>query len=205
MEMITPTRRRKGAKECKELQQREVPFLLLQFFAFLCAFAPALILLAGCVPAPPPTATPPPTTAPIGSCTFGGESEAGDEAQIRALLRAESSLMVSQQIDALMALWAEEGRVVNAKNTPNDEGDDQLWLGKDAVRHRYVRTVFPGAPTAAAPADMEIAIAGESAVVTSTTQIGGELSVAGDRWQLRKLGGCWVIERLTYNLEPAYE
>lgn len=111
--------------------------------------------------------------------------------------------MVSQQIEQLMALWAEEGRVVNAKNTPDDERDDQLWLGTDAVRHRYVRTVFPGAPAAAAPADMEIAMAGDSAVVRSTTHIGNEVSPAGDRWHLDKVAGCWVLERLVYNLEPA--
>ena len=173
---------------------------------------PLLALLAGCTapaPAPPP---PPPTAAPqVGSCTLeidGGSAGGGadDEAQIRAVLRAESELMVSQQIDPLMALWADAGRVVNAKNTPADESDDQLWMGEDAVRHRYVRTVFPGAPQAAAPADMEIVIGGEngdSAVVTSTTHIGSELSQAGDRWQLQKIAGCWVIERLVYNLEPA--
>ena len=145
-----------------------------------------------------------PTLAPlIGSCTLNLDVNADDDAHIRAVLRAEGELMVSQQIDALMALWAEEGRVVNAKNTPADESDDQLWMGKDAVRHRYVRTVFPGAPTAAAPADMEIAIDGDSAVVTSTTHIGSEISTAGDRWQLQQLAGCWAIESLTYNLEPA--
>lgn len=161
-----------------------------------------LTLLAGCASGAPPTVTP--TLAPpAGSCTLELEAGADDDAQIRAVLRAEGDLMVSQQIEPLMALWAEEGRVVNAKNTPLDESDDQLWAGNDALRHRYVRTVFPGAPTAAAPADMEIALAGNSAVVTATTHIGSEVSPAGDRWRLQKVAGCWVIERLVYNLEPA--
>ena len=166
---------------------------------------PVVMLLAGCAPVAPAAPAPPAATPapPLGSCTLTFEEPADDDLQIRALLRTEGTLLVSQQIDALMALWSEDASVVNAKNTPTDESDDQLWMGKDAVRHRYVRTVFPGAPSAAAPTDMEIVITGESAVVTSTTHIGDEVSTAGDRWHLRNVGGCWVIERLVYNLEAA--
>ncbi len=110
---------------------------------------------------------------------------------------------MSQEIDALMALWADGSYVANAKHTPDDPEDDQFWRDKDAIRHRYVRTVFPGAPAAAVPADLTIAITGDQADVRSTTQIGGEISPAGDRWTLVKRGDCWLIESLTYNLEPA--
>lgn len=140
---------------------------------------------------------------PLGSCTLGLEAQASDEERIRAVLRAEGELMVAQQIDQLMALWGEGSRVVDAKNSPDDASDDQEWLDKDAVRHRYVRTVFPGAPSAATPANLVVAIDGETATVTATTQIGAEVSPAGDRWLLEKRGDCWVIERLTYNLEAA--
>lgn len=153
----------------------------------------AVLLLTACgVPQPP-----------AGSCALSLATDADDNAAVTAVLRAEGELVASQQIDALMALWAEGGAVVDAKNTPDDPGDDQRWRDKDAIRHRYVRTVFPGAPASAAPADLTITVEGDHATVRATTQIGGEVSPGGDRWTLVKQGGCWQIETLTYNLETA--
>ena len=100
-----------------------------------------------------------------------------------------------------MRLWAEGSFVADGKHTPNDSSDDQLWIDRDAIRHRYVRTVFPGAPDAVTPADLDIALDGERAVVRATTQIGGEIAPSGDRWELVNVGGCWLIHSLTYNLE----
>jgi hypothetical protein len=39
-------------------------------------------------------------------------------------------------------------------------------------------------------------------VVTATTRIGGEVAPAGDRWTLVRRDGCWLLQNLTYNLEP---
>ena len=117
------------------------------------------------------------------------------------MVSAEGELVVKQDITALMQLWGAGSFIANAKNTPANEDDDQFWLDKDAIRHRYVRTVFPGAPTTANPKDLIIAIAGAKAVVTATTNIGTELSPAGDRWALVKENSCWLIHSLTYNLE----
>ncbi|HMN28505.1 MAG TPA: hypothetical protein PKE45_10160 [Caldilineaceae bacterium] len=130
-------------------------------------------------------------------------SNTSDEAAIRAVLAAEGDLVVKQQITPLMSLWADGGFVANAKNTPANPEDDQFWLDKDAIRHRYVRTVFPGAPKQAMPADLTIELTSERAVVTATTHIGDEVSPAGDRWVLVNADGCWLIQSLTYNLEPA--
>jgi len=148
------------------------------------------VILASCV-APAVTG---------GSCDLD-PAPAGDEAAIRAVIEAEGHYVVTQQIDALMALWTESAFVANAKNTPDTADDDQFWREKDAIRHRYVRTVFPGAPAAAAPADLEIRIDGNRAEVTATTRIGAEVAPAGDRWVLAKSGQCWFLESLTYNLE----
>ena len=152
-------------------------------------------LLAGCAAAAP--------SSPAGSCTLGLPAGTGDQDAITQMLRAEGELVVAQRIDDLMALWGEGASITDAKHTPDDNGDDQDWLGKDAIRHRYVRTVFPGAPAQANPADLQIAFTGgDRAVVTATTHIGGEVAPAGDRWTLVRRDGCWLLQNLTYNLEP---
>ncbi len=155
-----------------------------------------MLLTASCVaPAEPPIY---PTQ---GSCSLALPPTTSDENAIRAILTAEGELVVAQNIDALMKLWGEGAKITDAKNTPDDPQDDQAWLDKDAIRHRYVRTVFPGAPTQATPKDLQVQILGDHAIVTATTQIGGEISPAGDRWALRKDKDCWEIQSLTYNLE----
>lgn len=156
----------------------------LALLAILC------VTLASCVAAP----------ATGGSCDLEPPPSSDEEA-IRSLIQAEGQYVVAQEIDALMALWAESAYVANAKNTPDRADDDQFWREKDAIRHRYVRTVFPGAPAAATPADLQIRIDGNRAEVIATTRIGAEVAPAGDRWVLSKSGQCWFLESLTYNLE----
>lgn len=138
-----------------------------------------------------------------GSCTLSLSPTATDEEAIQGVLSAEGELVVKQEIEPLMALWAEDSSVVDAKHTPQDTSDDQLWQGKDAIRHRYVRVVFPGAPTSITPRDMQVVIDDDQATVQSTTEIDGEESKAGDRWNLVKQSGCWLIDSLTYNLEAS--
>jgi hypothetical protein len=169
--------------------------------AHLAALAALLtaLLLAACSQTPP---VPTPTPAPLGgSCTL--ENVTDDESAIRALLVAEGQLVVSQDIDTLMRLWVESGRVVDAKNTPDAMDDDQVWDGRDAIRHRYVRTVFPGAPALVDHGDENITIDGDQAHVESTTTIGNEVAPAGDRWEMVRQDNCWYLASLTYNLEPA--
>lgn len=167
--------------------------------AFLHLALLLLLLLTGCSRATP---TPAPTVAPLGgSCTLAQSGD--DESAVRALLVAEGEFVVAQNIDSLMQLWIENGRVVDAKNTPDASDDDQMWDGKDAIRHRYVRTVFPGAPAVVAHGDETIILDGDQAQVESTTTIGSEVAPAGDRWQMVRQGECWYLASLTYNLEPA--
>ena len=155
-----------------------------------------------------PTAIPTPEPS-AGSCTLNLPASASNEEAIKQVLNAEGALVVRQEIEPLMQLWVTGSRVVNAKNTPNDPSDDQFWLDKDAIRHRYVRIVFPGAPATITPADLSITITemvtSTSAVVTATTQIGNEISPAGDRWLLVQQNGCWLIQSLIFNLETKKE
>lgn len=150
----------------------------------------AVLFFAGCVA---------PSTA--GSCSLALAAGHSDDDAIRAVIEAEGRLVVRQEIDALMALWADDAYIANARHTPDDESDDQFWRGPDAIRHRYVRVVFPGAPAAALPPELTIERDGVRAVVTATTRIGSEVAPAGDRWVLIKRSGCWQIASLTFNLE----
>ncbi|MBW7882682.1 MAG: hypothetical protein H3C34_08600 [Caldilineaceae bacterium] len=138
---------------------------------------------------------------PLGSCSLAFDGQE-DDAAVRAVLEAEGRFVVNQEIDALMALWKAGAYVADAKHTPADQSDDQYWRDKDAIRHRYVRTVFPGAPAAVTPRDLALQFDGKRVQVLSTTHIGAEIAPAGDRWVLVKDGSCWLIESLTYNLEP---
>ena len=157
------------------------------------------LLLAGCSRATP---TPIPTLAPLGgSCSLPAAPD--DESAIRALLIVEGELVVAQNIDPLMLLWADDARIVDAKNTPDDSADDQIWDGVDAIRNRYVRIVFPGAPSVVDHGDEMITIEGDTAQVESTTTIGSEVAPAGDHWEMVRRDACWYIASLTYNLEPA--
>lgn len=140
----------------------------------------------------------PPTLLP---CPLPAPATATDEEIIEMVLMAEGRLVVEQKIDELMALWTTGAEIINAKNTPDNASDDQSWLDKDAIRHRYIRTVFPGAPSQVTPKDLQIELVDDRAVVTATTQIGAEVSPAGDRWVLVKRNNCWEIQSLIYNLE----
>jgi hypothetical protein len=158
------------------------------------------LLLSACSAAPQAAVAPTPAPAG-GSCTL--EQSADDKSAIQALLAAEGEFVVTQKIDALMLLWGEESRIVDAKHTPDASDDDQIWEGKDAIRHRYVRIVFPGAPAKVDHGDEAVTIDGDHAQVQSTTTIGSEVAPAGDRWEIVRQGSCWYLASLTYNLEPA--
>ncbi|HEY64600.1 MAG TPA: DUF4440 domain-containing protein [Caldilineae bacterium] len=157
-----------------------------------------IMLLVACsrseAPARSPTPTPiPRTPTPVPS---------SDEEAILQLLNAEAEAVVAQDIDRLEEIWAKDGVVIDAKHTPDNPDDDARWQGWDAIRERYVVVVFPGAPQMVAHPLVDIKISGDTAVVTTTTQIGSEVAAAGDRWTFARRDGRWVITSLTYNLEP---
>ncbi|MCP4168997.1 MAG: hypothetical protein GY759_24325 [Chloroflexi bacterium] len=123
------------------------------------------------------------------------------EEAIKQVLRAESKGVVEEDIELLASLWVEEAMVRDAHHTPDDESDDAVWQGIDAVLDRYVVRVFPGNAQFAEPGEMLVTIEGDRAEVRSTTQIGQEISPAGDLWILARRDGGWRLLSLTYNLE----
>jgi len=174
-------------------------------FTILPFLLVASMLIGGCgsKQAQNPEETQPEARILAGSCELGLDQKNTDDEAITKVLESEGEFVVTQQIDTLMALWAEGSSVVDAKHTATDNTDDQFWKGKDAIRHRYVRVVFPGAPTSITPKDLNIQIEGDKATVEATTQIGAEVAKGGDRWQLVRQNNCWLIQNLTYNLESA--
>lgn len=140
---------------------------------------------------------------PVAACPLPLPANAAPETIAGALLRAEAERVVAQDIAGLMPLWAADGQVVDAAHTPYNPADDQSWAGTDAIRARYLHHVFPGAPASISPTELQVSGDADSLTVISTPRINGELAPHGDRWQLRRVDGCWQIESLTYNLEPA--
>ena len=157
------------------------------------------IFLASCNGAP---ATRQPEVAASRPVNASAPAIISDEEAVRQLVMAESEAVLQQDMERLADLWLEDAWVRDAKHTPDDESDDAVWRGLDAVLDRYVVLVFPGNPQFAAPEILEVSIQGDVAVVRSTTRIGDEVSPAGDRWELEKRDGRWRLRSLTYNLEP---
>ncbi len=158
--------------------------------AFVVAAAILVLGVAGCGgKANPPEPTP---VVPL---------FADAETAIRWLLEAESRGVVNKDMTLLSAIWAEDAVVTDAKHTPDDPADDARWQGVDAVLDRYITLVFPGNPTQAAPADVQIAVDGDTATARTTTHINDEISPGGDKWTFIRRNGRWFIHSLTYNLE----
>jgi hypothetical protein len=173
-------------------------FMRASYCITIVCIALSLLGLLACAP-PQPTSTvgPKPTTA----SRTATPQPATDEEAIRQLISSEGRGVVQQDITGLMALWAEDGIITDAKHTPDNTADDARWRGRDAIRERYVVLVFPGNPSDAGGKDVTVTITGEAATATSTTAIGGEVSPGGDRWTFAKRAGRWWITALTYNLE----
>ena len=83
----------------------------------------------------------------LSACNRSSAPSASDEAQIKRVLAAESRGVVEKNIDELMSLWSMDAVVRDANHTPDDPSDDVVWEGKDAIRERYVKVVFPGNPS----------------------------------------------------------
>ncbi len=168
----------------------------------LCSILTVVLGLIGCQPsAATDSQILPVELQRAGSCGLHLPDNATPADKIVAVLRAEGSFVVAQDMDALLALWQADGQVIDARNTAEDERDDQRWSGTDALRHRYLYWVFPGGAAIVAPQDFDIHILDESAVVISTTSIDSEIAPGGDRWEVEETGGCWLIRKLTFNLE----
>ena len=162
---------------------------------WLCLLGIVLLLSAcGGSPLPPTAAVPTPIRTPT-------PVPATDEEALLQLLAAEGEGVVQQDIERLMEIWAPDGVVMDARHTPDDSGDDLAWRGRDAIRQRYVTLVFPGNPSAAGAADVQLTIEGDTAEALSTTRIGSEVAPGGDRWSFARREGHWLITSLTYNLE----
>jgi hypothetical protein len=146
------------------------------------------------------TSIPSDHTIKLGSCSLNLPLNT-PEAAITALLKAESDYMIQQDINSLMRLWSSDGYIKDARHTPNNLTDDQIWQGTDAIRIRYLYHVFPGNPVYAEPTAISIMLTGNKAIITATTHINSEFSPNGDRWQLIKQDECWLIQGLDFNLE----
>jgi hypothetical protein len=104
---------------------------------------------------------------------------------------AERQAAATGDIAILAQLWSEDGRVVDARGTP-DSGDDYVWAGRPALLDRYRLAVFPSPPPLLAESDLQ----------SATIQVDGDqatLQHNGDHWRFIYQDGRWWILELTYN------
>ncbi len=111
---------------------------------------------------------------------------AAPEIALPALVAAERQASSEGNLPLLAALWAQNSRLVDSRNTP-DAGDDYVWEGHAALMDRYVVAVFPNPPQPfAAPPPLEIRLDGDEA----TAQNGQ------DRWRFVRQDGRWQLKEL---------
>ena len=129
---------------------------------------------------------------------------AGAEDEAYAVVAAEAEAVRQQDIDALASLWLPDGRLIDGNHTPEDVADDRTWSGWEQIAQRYSADVFPYvAEPVAVPrprsAEPLVNVSGDQAEVLVP---GPDGRTTQDRWLLRRAGGAWRIESLTFNLLP---
>ncbi len=166
--------------------------------AALCAL---FVLAVGCgsqAPAPPtakPAAPRVRTATPVA---------ATDEEAIRQLINAECEAVVQQDIDRLQGIWAPDGVVTDANNSPDNTADDVTWKSWEAIRDRYVNLVFPSNPTFCEHPDVQVTVNADKTSATATTgvRIGITNATNSNNWVFKKDSNGWRITSLVYNLNP---
>ncbi len=182
--MILPN----GQEVLRKVKRILFGVLIVVAFVVAACGAPEVPTVPGGVPSPRPRGTDTPTPA-------------SDEEAVFQLLNAEAEGVVSQDIDRLMEIWADDGVVTDANHTPDNPADDRVWRGIAAIRERYVNEIFPSAPSSVTHPDVELTIEGNSAAAISTSTIGLDHAPGGDQWTFVKRDGRWLITGLTFNLE----
>jgi hypothetical protein len=160
-----------------------------------CSRSPiALILLLtlnGCASLPAPT--PPPVLAAEKPAELPAGATGPPQQAAPALIAAEREAARTGNLRLLSAVWAPDARIVDGRNT-DDQADDYVWLGRDAILDRYVIAVFPVPPPPLDPSlldSLRLSAGSEDRVVHA------ELGV--DSWTLVQRDGRWWLYKLRYN------
>jgi ketosteroid isomerase-like protein len=162
-----------------------VAFFVLALASTACGPTPSMPILLARSPTSSPTAMP-----------------ASDRESILALMDAEARAALHDDAAPLLEIWAQDGTIRDANHTPQDPADDHTWRGRDAILSRYLTIVFPLHLTQLNRADVQLTITGDTATATASTVIEGEVSPEGEVWTFVRTGGRWLIQSITFNLEP---
>ena len=68
-----------------------------------------------------------------------------------ALIQSERESAIAGDLATLPTLWTEDARIVDGRGT-EDEADDYVWQGRDAIMDRYELAVLPAPPPPFDPA-----------------------------------------------------
>lgn len=128
-------------------------------------------------------------------------------AAVRAILYLEGRAALHHSVEEAVRLWDPEGVIRDANYTVADTTDDQVWVGRDAIRERYRAEFQARRYLELAHSDASVIMQQDQAVVVNDlkAEILGDEGVQrvflsrGDRWTLRKEAGGWRIVELIVN------
>lgn len=130
-----------------------------------------------------------------------------DRAVIESVIATEAAAVSRGNLDDVLALWAEDSVVRDENGTPDEERDDQRWLGRAGVRQRYIRELASRRYRVLRHSALDVRLEGDHAIVTNdldavvdqeqtTQQI---RLVRSDRWTFVRRRGQWLIQELDVN------
>lgn len=148
-----------------------------------------LPVFGGCTPAPFTVPTPEPVaTASVEAPLFVSAAAA---TALPQLVDAERTAAHDRNLALLMTLWAEDGRVIDGKQTI-ESSDDYQWIGRAAILDRYQVAVFPNPPSLRqSPPQLAIKLEGQHAYAVDPEN--------QDQWEFSFREGRWWLLVLRYS------
>lgn len=135
--------------------------------------------------------------------------QAEDRRQITRLMDQEAAATLSQDIDAVLAIYASGSAILQA-----DRNGTRHWAGKEEIRGRYA-DVFRGEKfsTNLGHADKHIVLEGNDAIARADTI--GKLfkngvwvdisSNQGEKWSFKRIHGKWRVITFAYGMRGLVE
>ncbi|MBI1820963.1 MAG: glycosyltransferase [Nitrospirae bacterium] len=130
--------------------------------------------------------------------------------QIKTQILMEEEAALNSNVPYALSLWSHEGIIRDENFTPNDQSDDRVWNGFDAIQKRYIEEYRQRKYLNLVHHNIFIrieeniaTIVNDLSAVIQTKEGLQEVELSrGDQWILKKKGEEWKIVSLTVNRTP---